>query len=109
MRDANLTLELVHLHGTRELTAPMVAGSITRLGPMTGGHEPSLTLPRLPRAFTLEIASSSRPDIVALDGTARLPSRATTVTLALKVTGASGGGTATTAPLRVKVPRSPRR
>ncbi|MEU4721281.1 hypothetical protein AB0G06_16800 [Nonomuraea dietziae] len=109
MRDANLTLELVHRHGTRELTAPMVAGSITRLGPVTGGHEPALTLPRLPRAFTLEIASSSRHDIVALDGTVRLPSRATTVTLVLKVTGTSGGGTATTAPLRLKVPRAPQR
>lgn len=107
MRDTNLGLELVHLHGTADLTARMVADSITRLAPVSA-RAPEVPFPRTPRAFSLEVASSSRPDVVALDGTVRLPRHTTVVTLTLKVTRTADGSTASTAPLRLRVPAAPR-
>jgi hypothetical protein len=108
MRDTNLTLEAVHRNGTGDLTAEMVAASITRLSPVKK-HAPVVSLPRTPQAFSLEIASSSRPDVVAPDGTVRLTATKTTVTLTLKITRMSDGSTASTIPLKLTVPKAPRK
>lgn len=105
MRDANLTLELVHRNGTADLTAQIVADSITRLEPVDdlAGR---LRLPRLPRQYRLTVASTDRPEVIAPDGAVTLPPQPTVVTLVLKVTRTAGDTSALTRRLQVRVPAS---
>jgi hypothetical protein len=105
MRDANLTLELVHRYGTADLTPEIVAGSITRLAPVDE-QAVRLRLPPLPRQYRLTVASTDRPDVIAPDGAVTLPPRTTVVTLVLKVTRTAGDASALTRPLQVRVPAS---
>jgi hypothetical protein len=103
MRDTNLTLELVHYYGTTDLTAQMLAGSITRLDRVERG-ETRLSLPAVPAAFRLEIASSSHPGVIGLDGSVTPASRRTRVTVELEVTRTGDGSAARTRPITVWVP-----
>ncbi|TDO35129.1 hypothetical protein EV643_12415 [Kribbella sp. VKM Ac-2527] len=103
MRDANLTLELVHHDGTADLTAEVVADSITRLAPVDE-QAPRLRLPRLPRQYRLTVVSTDHPDVIAPDGAVTLPPQTTVVTLVLKVTRTAGDTSALTRPLQVRVP-----
>ncbi|MEV1170795.1 hypothetical protein [Nonomuraea sp. NPDC049784] len=105
MRDTNTSLELVHKYGTSLLTAEMVADSISRLG-RVDAHDPVVPLPHVPEAFSLEIASTTRADVVTLDGTVRPSSAKTLVTLVLKVARKSDGSTASTRPLSLWVPKA---
>lgn len=105
MRDANLTLELVHHNGTADLTAEIVADSITRLAPVDE-QAPRLRLPRLPRQYRLTVTSTDRPDVIAPDGVVTLPPQTTVVTLVLKVTRTVGDTSALTRRLQVRVPAS---
>lgn len=103
MRDANLTLELVHHNGTADLTAEIVADSITGLAPVDE-KAVQLRLPQLPRQYRLTVASTDRPDVIAPDGAVTQPPRTTVVTLELKVVRTADNTSALTRPFQVRVP-----
>ncbi|NLY42857.1 MAG: hypothetical protein GX066_02575 [Clostridiaceae bacterium] len=92
----NITFEVV-------ITATDVAAVITEI-PAPAKDETQLKLPYVPDAFSLSIKSSSRTDVIALDGTITPPAVDTAVELILEVTKKSDNSKAVTNPITVVVP-----
>ncbi|MFE6073647.1 S-layer homology domain-containing protein [Paenibacillus sp. NPDC057886] len=88
---------------TAQQTAADVAVSITTLEQPSAGVK-RLKLPTVPQGFAVEIASSSVPSVIQIDGTIIPPSKETSVTLELEITRTSDDSKAMTIPLTVKVP-----
>ncbi|MCC3375441.1 S-layer homology domain-containing protein [Cohnella sp. REN36] len=85
------------------LTPEVVASGIAGI-PAPAKDAAKLSLPEVPEGFEVAIASSSRPEVIALDGTITPPEAETTVQVALVVTRTSDGRTANTVEFAVTVP-----
>lgn len=88
---------------TAQQTAADVAASITALEQPSAGAK-RLELPKVPQGFAVEIAASSVPSVIQIDGTIIPPSKETSVTLELEITRTSDDSKAMTIPLTVNVP-----
>lgn len=81
-------------------TAAEVASRIQAL-PAPSDLDAQLKLPGVPKGYEISIESSSREDIIGLDGQLAVPAARTAVELVLKVTRSSDRQTALTAPISV--------
>ncbi|GBG07386.1 putative glucose sorbosone dehydrogenase [Paenibacillus agaridevorans] len=84
-------------------TAADIAATVTALA-APAKDAAALVLPMMPSGYTVAIKTSSRTDIIALDGKITPPSADTTVTIVLEVTRTSDNSKASTASLTVAVP-----
>lgn len=88
----------------RVYTAQEVADEITSV-PAPEKDADKLTMPEIPDGFSIAIKSSSRPDVIALDGTITPPETDTEVELVFEITNLSDPtDTAETVRLKVTVP-----
>ncbi|MGW3351754.1 galactose-binding domain-containing protein [Nonomuraea rubra] len=82
-----------------------VAASITSLDAPDADNT-GLVLPDVPEGYRVEIGSSDKPEVVAVDGTITPRAEAAEVHLVLKVTRTADGSSADTAPIALTLPPS---
>jgi hypothetical protein len=83
-------------------TASEVAAGINSIS-SPSSDATTLTLPGVPKGYTIAIESSSHDQVIALDGVIKAPSADTAVELVLKVTRTSDQQTALTLPMNVNI------